>query len=1255
MTTGNKDEKIPAAGKDYPGRVRNFLRLWARRPLIALLRLALLVVFLAVLVVVVFYQTNRRELSAFFTYTVKKNTSRLFEPPVTFSKIETTSLGHFIFHDLIIADPFEPNTNFLEASRVEVFFDPLQLLWRGVTISRIEVHGGKFRIHRENGDGSVNLSRLIRGGHEQSSGQNAPENPGTSVRIRHCVLDSCQVRLEDLQDQPIENEISYMDGHFTRIAREIVVETVGSSISTSFWSLGNCKLTGIFTLKNDVLGLHNIHFLKGKTDLNGDGFIDFNKRVFELNVRPGKLELAHLPPELEMRDYLIGSTEVTATYQGTFDSTAVNAGFKMSEGEIFGYKTTDFSARLSYTGDRLSFSNLQGKAFGGGVKKGELQFDFNVEPVHYTIQAEAEKIKTDDLGLPHLEVLKGTLSGPFQLAVSGFEPDSLIMSGSAGPVRGRLLGFNIDSSRVNFNYGDSKLRIDNLAFYSGQAAASAIGDVNGEELFLFLMIERLPAELAQPFLPLDSLTGTCDFSGTASGNLFDPDLKGSFTVQNGSYRQLRYAALEGTCQLTHLLEADQTQGQVELKLRDLEEEGWKFAGLEMSLSIPEERGKVFFSPFILQQDSLSYLRAFGTYLFEIGKAASVAGTDSCEVIYHGERAVSLGPVEVNLDTGSIDISGLQLAALGGRIAGRIGYARPEHGTLDLELSDIDLGRLSAVLDQEMTMLGKLGGRLAFSGNLADPTGELQVRVDSARFSVLTVQRLEAQARLSNGRLEVSRLDLDYSGSTIHLTGALPLNLAELEMPKAGWRDKPLHLEARLDSFPITSVKTLFLPFSSGKLDGRMTISGTLNDPRLDGQITLDQGEGVIAPINMRLKNMRGLVQFQPGVAVLKDFKSESPEGKIGISGRVPLSGFTPDSLDLQITGRDLLLQQFKYVTSLQLEANLTARGPIDNPLLEGNIRVIQGEVNPLIGSVGTGEANVPTESALLLPVSPVNYNITFSAQDDFWLRNRNASIKLTANLRAVQQDTLPRITGQIATVTGYYSLFGRRFRIRYGSLQFQGEPAVNPLLDINAERMVQGKILRTDIAGSSLDLRGTSGPVVPGEQYEVDRNTFYLHIGGSLNSPVFEITVRDREDREIDPPLTEEQARTLVIFDQTYREFQQQSSFSQSKLLDQAANLALSRANPYIQGLTGVDEFSFESQLFNRGVDQNAGNERASAKITLGEFLFESVFFSLSQDLIDPTARSAQIEYLINRSSSIVSQTDSRGHFSIDYRYRIRY
>ncbi|MEA2064610.1 MAG: translocation/assembly module TamB domain-containing protein, partial [Gemmatimonadota bacterium] len=351
--------------------------------------------------------------------------------------------------------------------------------------------------------------------------------------------------------------------------------------------------------------------------------------------------------------------------------------------------------------------------------------------------------------------------------------------------------------------------------------------------------------------------------------------------------------------------------------------------------------------------------------------------------------------------------------------------------------------------------------------------------------------------------------------------------------------------------------------------------------------------------------------------------------------------------------------QFRYVTRLQVDTDLKLSGTFPDLLLTGNVRVAEGEVSPALGSVSmdteVGPGAGQTGALVQIPVSPLDYELHFTAEENFWLRNRNASIKLKADILASQHEGQPQVAGEITTVAGTYTIFGRNFRIRYGSLQFQGQATIDPLLDINAERTIRGKVHQGEMGLVSMSGRGVGSTPVTGQQYEIDRNTFVLHIGNTLSDPQFEITVKDKDNRAIEPPLTPEQARTLVLVDQTYREFQQQSSLSQAKMLDQAANLALSQANPYIQEFTGIDEFRIESQLFGRTVSDLQEEERASAQVTVGEFLFETIFFSFSQDLIDPSARSVQIEYLIGRNSSIIGTTDSRGHFSVDFRYLIKY
>ncbi|HLA39723.1 MAG TPA: hypothetical protein VJ417_06995, partial [Candidatus Glassbacteria bacterium] len=297
------------------------------------------------------------------------------------------------------------NRLLLKSGRIEVSFDPLQLLWRGgITLSRVNVYQGDFWIHKENGQGTINLNRIFR---PRSSGGGGS---GTSIRIRRFLLENCQVRLEDIDDEPIDNAVNYLEGRFTRIDGENVIEVHGSSLETSYWSFGNCKLTGIFTIEGDVLRMRKTRVIKGGTDLTGDGFVDFENRTFEYKLRPGTLELLHLPPELEMRDDLFGTADISATFDGTFDSTAVAADIALARGEIFGHHAETLSCRLRYTAGVLNFDNVSASIWRGWLAEGRLEFRFRGENQGYTVQSRARDIDIASLGVSGLDRRDARLS-----------------------------------------------------------------------------------------------------------------------------------------------------------------------------------------------------------------------------------------------------------------------------------------------------------------------------------------------------------------------------------------------------------------------------------------------------------------------------------------------------------------------------------------------------------------------------------------------------------------------------------------------------------------------------------------------------------------------------------------------------------------------------------------------------------------------------------------------------------------------------
>ncbi len=1244
------DRKRPRKAPAQPGRIHR----WVGRPLIRAVRLLLLLTVAAGAMLYAFYHFNRQDVLMLLGHYVKNQTDRLFAVEVTFSRLEPVNLGHFIFHDLEIHDPFIEDSLFLDCRRVEVKLDPLTLIGRGgVRLTAVELHKGRVWVHSErDGQGPSNIERLFRKG-SGGSGE------GISVRIGTGLLQEMDIRLDDIDPgKRIDNRVNYLQCAFTRIAGENVVEVRGSSIETSYWSMGSVKVTGIFTIIGKVLGIRGAHLIKGATDLSGDGYVDFDRDNYDVKISPGKLELGHLPPQLGFREHLDGSLRVSAQIRGTFDAADIEADIAMERGNLFGYDCRDLVCTLRYNAKTLSFNGVSLGTWGGHVQDASVAFRFGGRNDGYTVQADVRGLDLARLGIAPLEKLRGRLSGRFTLEGAGYEASSMTLGGETLEARGDFEGFPIDSAAAKFAYADSKVRIDRLALYSGQTTARAIGDVDGRELFLFVVVEQFPMQRAEKYVGLDSLSGSGAFSGTLTGELSDPELKGSFTVTDGSYKKLRFAGLEGDCRLQNML--DSLSGEINMNFQTLEYAGQHWNSMEIAGSIPDT-ARFSFDPLILTIDSSKTVFARGTYhrLSGPGKPTeALLNLDSLSASFLGRDAVSNSALEVFFDGDTIEVPAASVSMLGGQVLGSVRYTGADWVEGAVDFSGIELARLPSILENQPSLAGILHGSLSLSGDLANPVASLDAAMDSLQLPFLRMKRVETRLRVENRRLLLDRLSLTADSTISTISGELPVAMFVHTAGSADWGGEPVAVHAELERFPLSSIRSTILPVRTGWLDGVVDLGGTAAEPQLEGELRISEGSGVISPINLRLQQVNGRLRFSPGSVVLDSLLSVSPEGAVSLNGRMSLAGLLPDSLQLNISGHDLILQQFKYVTSIRVNADLNISGPVAAPLLQGQVYVVQGEINPLIGSpvaIGGDNEHV-SESKVILPVLPINYNIRFTTSDDFWLRNRSANIKLGADIQATQFDSVPRINGSINAVTGTYTLYGRRFRIRYGVLRFQGQPEFNPLLDIEAERIVRGQVLRTDLIGGSFVSRGSSGPSIPGEQYEMDRNTFILHIGGTLDSPQFDITVRDREDRAIDPPLTEEQARTLVIMDQTWREFQQQSTYSQSKLLDQAANMALNQANPYLQEWTGLDELSFESQLFNPATrDQSDGTTERSAKVTMGEFLFENVFFSISQDIIAPSARSAQIEYLINRHSSIISQTDSRGHFSIDYRYRIRY
>jgi len=239
----------------------------------------------------------------------------------------------------------------------------------------------------------------------------------------------------------------------------------------------------------------------------------------------------------------------------------------------------------------------------------------------------------------------------------------------------------------------------------------------------------------------------------------------------------------------------------------------------------------------------------------------------------------------------------------------------------------------------------------------------------------------------------------------------------------------------------------------------------------------------------------GRIAFDGSAVALDALRIGAAGGEALARGRVELDQLEPTSAELE-----LRLRHFPLATSRLLRARvdgeMSVSGPIDalgvtgalalvdtrirlpereDPLLR-EIRVIarSADDDPLTRIVEGANAPGLLEHAAL--------DLRLRIPRGTWVKGRGANLDLEGELALRKRPLeVPRYSGEIEIVRGTYTLHGRRFAIRRGSLRFDGGTDANPLIDIEARHRVSDIEIIAFLTGRALDpvLRLESEPALP--------------------------------------------------------------------------------------------------------------------------------------------------------------------------------
>ncbi|MEO1594346.1 MAG: translocation/assembly module TamB domain-containing protein [Pseudomonadota bacterium] len=398
-----------------------------------------------------------------------------------------------------------------------------------------------------------------------------------------------------------------------------------------------------------------------------------------------------------------------------------------------------------------------------------------------------------------------------------------------------------------------------------------------------------------------------------------------------------------------------------------------------------------------------------------------------------------------------------------------------------------------------TWLPEFAGGLEIAGQanatvrLAGPRERLSGAA-TVDFTGFEVAQGEGDAR--------NRVAFDEAGASLALdagllSATLGLNTstggaldAEIDVGDAYAADDALTGTVNLSVPDVTALNVLSdaLAFSEGALEGRVLISGTRLQPRIETDFDATAIRARLLPLGIELRELRFNAASTNGGKVRVEAAGQSGEGSFALEGDAQLRGDGAPNARASVKATRLTfidLPDATGVASLDLSVEATP----ERQSLSGSLAVDSASVTVrgLPASavrvsddiVVVNEATTEPGDAPAGPVRTVDVDVTFSDDvrlEGFGLKTRlNGALKLTKRPRSELAGT-----GSLQLEDATYEAYGQALEVSRGQLVFNG-PLDAPVLDIRAERLVGETRVGIDIDGTPDALSSTlfSEPALP--------------------------------------------------------------------------------------------------------------------------------------------------------------------------------
>lgn len=527
---------------------------------------------------------------------------------------------------------------------------------------------------------------------------------------------------------------------------------------------------------------------------------------------------------------------------------------------------------------------------------------------------------------------------------------------------------------------------------------------------------------------------------------------------------------------------------------------------------------------------------------------------------------------IRLDKNGVYANNFELRNNGNRLKLQSESEAP-NAPLSVDFENFKIETVSNMLGQsDLQMGGKINGNALLKDLNKKPVFTSDLTIEDFSFKKDTLGTISIKVHNAIANQYDAAISITGQGNQVNLEGNYKTLDSSLDMKL---------IVEKLNMKSIQGFSMNHLTESTGFLNGTFSISGEASQPKIVGELKFNDVGFKVKELNSKFKSINDTIEFTNNTIAFNRFTiKDEKDNDLVINGIIDSKSFSNFGFDLTVDADNFKAMNSKakdndlYYGELYLDNHLKIKGTLDNPVVEGSIKVnkdtkltvVMPQSDPSVASregivefidqdqIQITETITAEESEIKSSIkgidASVNIEIDKDAEFFFIIDKSNGDFirfKSKANLNGgIDPSGKTSLTGKLEFNEGAYemtfSAIKRKFDIKKGSyIQWNGEPTS---ADINITAIYKTDaapidLVQTQLANSTDEVKNTfkekisfeTELIIKGELMKPDI-TFDIILpteNSNVSSDVINLTQKRLSQLRQDPNELNKQVLSLLV------------------------------------------------------------------------------------------------------------------------------